>query len=279
MIALVFSLLFLPVCAILAGLIVWAKNYGQTLDDSDLIRDFLVTLLIWALIAWGASRTDAVRIYLDPQFRLQTELDAHPVYATLKRVTPDDHKQLHNFLLGQLTQGATLPEAFVQARPLLTWMTNHHLGFSDQEARVAWGQVTVDALKELQANTPNLCYIAIAAQRLEQQATVQAFSADNALAFQQAVVGVYESGSRYHERTSNEPAPEFDDAAREYRVIDEAISQRFGEDVTKQLDKKQFPQPPMAPAEQICAARIYQLEAMLERPQAMAATLLDSVLR
>jgi len=71
----------------------------------------------------------------------------------------------------------------------------------------------------------------------------------------------------------------FNTAALEYRVIQEIIAKQFGETVSKQLAKRNFPEPPIAPPEQMCAARIVQLEAMLTRPKAMASTLIDSILR
>ncbi|OYY74891.1 MAG: hypothetical protein B7Y40_02760 [Gammaproteobacteria bacterium 28-57-27] len=278
-----FLYLLIPVCATFAGFIVWAINRGQSLDDGTLIRDFLIILAISLLLVGGAGTTDTVRLYLDPQFRLQTEMDAHPVYSTIKRVSPDDHTKLDTFLAVQMSHGDTLAEAFLQARPLLTQLTNQRSGWADQKTKLAWGRVSVDSLKELQAIDPMLCYRTLSTQPPSQQELAHAFSADNTTAFQQAVVKVYESSvlGISNKRSPDDEAPvEFNAAAREFYAIREAVAQRYGKPVAElATNKKAFPATPTQPPEKMCAARIFQLEAMLERPQAMAARLIDSLLR
>jgi len=277
-----FIYLLIPICATLAGLILWAINREQLLDDGVLIRDFLIILAISLLLLGGAGTTDTARLYLDPQFRLQTEMNAHPVYSTIKRVAPDDHKQLDTFLALQMSHGDTLAEAFLQARPLLTKLTNDRLGWVDQKTKLVWGRVSVDTLKELQAIDPMLCYRALSTQPPSQQELAHAFSADNTTAFQQTVVNVYESAAL---GISNKYPPddkpiEFNAAAREFYAIREVVAQRYGKPIAElATNKKAFPATPTQPPEKMCAARIYQLEAMLERPQAMAARLIDSILR
>jgi hypothetical protein len=280
-IALLFDLLFMPVCAGMAGLFLWVITGKYEQDDRVLVRDFLFILAACMLLGWGTSRTDTARMILDPQFRLQAELDAQPVYAALKRTAPDDQKVLHEFLVSRLSQGLTLPEAMLQARSLLTRLTNERLGFADQKTRVAWGRVTVDTLRELQARDPGLCYRALASQPLDSKTLSSAFSAGNTAAFQQAVVDVYESAHQGmgHERRPGDKPVEFNDAAREFSVISDTLAQQFGGLVSRQVSRKKFPEQPSAPAEQLCAVRIAQLDAMLARPQAMAAMLVDSVLR
>lgn len=117
-----------PLCASVAGAVVWASNRTQTLEDSSLIRQFLLILTICFGLAWGISRTDTARMHLDPQLRLQTQLDAHPVYAAIKQ-WGSNQKALHEFLTAQVAQGKTLDEAFVQARGLLTDRARDQLGF------------------------------------------------------------------------------------------------------------------------------------------------------
>ena len=282
MTALLFGLLLLPACATVTGLVIWAINRGHALGDGELLRQFMIVWVICAAFFWWGMGTNAVRLRIDPQFRLQTELDAHPLYATFKRLAhDDDSKQLHGFLVLQMSRGATLADAFLQARPLLTRLTNERIGFTDQKARLAWGRVAVDTLRELKARDSLLCYRSLSAQALDQQTLALAFSADNTRAFQQAVIQVYEAAATdiNKPRPGDEQRVEFNAAALEYSVIRDRIAQKFGESVSNQLAKRNFPEPPIQPPEQMCAARIYQLEAMLERPQAMASRLLDSVLR
>lgn len=282
MMYLLFVYLLIPICATLTGLIVWAINRGQSLDDGTLIRDFLIILAISLLLVGGVGTTDTARLYLDPQFRLQTEMDAHPVYSTIKRVAPDDHKELDTFLALQMSHGDTLSEAFLQARPLLTKLTKHRLGWADQKTKLVWGRVSIDSLKELQAIDPMLCYRALSAEPPSQQELAHAFSADNTTAFQQAIVEVYESAAL---GISNKYPPddkpvEFHAAALEFYAIREVVAKRYGKPVAElATNKKAFPAAPTESPEKMCAARIFQLEAMLERPQAMAARLIDSLLR
>ena len=281
MIALAFGILFMPVCATIAGLALWVVSRDEELEDGALFRHFLLILAICAVSLWGASRTDAMRMRLDPQFRIQTELDAHPVYAAIKRLAPDDHKKLHDFLALRLSQGDTVPQAMLQARPLLTALTNHRLGFADRKAKVRWGQVTLDTLRELRAADPILCYRALSPEPLDRQTLAQGFSPENAKAFQEAVIEVYEAADRgmRHQRAPDEKPLEFNEVALEYRVIKNGIVARFGEPAARQIAARDFPQPPVEPAERMCAARIAQLEAVLERPPAMASRLIDNALR
>jgi hypothetical protein len=156
------------------------------------------------------------------------------------------------------------------------------LGYSDQKAHLTWARATVDTLKELQARDPKLCYRALSSYLVNQPTELGTFSAGNIKAYEQAVVEVYDSadrGMRHVKSPSDEARVEFNVAALEYGVIQQAVTQKFGEAVSKQLSKSNIMLPTTEPAERMCAARIFQLEAMLERPQAMAATLLDSVLR
>ena len=200
------------------------------------------------------------------------------MYAALKLTAPDDHKALHEFLEGQMSQGLALPEAFVQARPLLTRLANERMGFADQKTRIQWGQVTVDTLRELQSRDPELCYRVMSSQSLDPQTLASAFSVGNANAFQQAVVSVYESADKgmRHERTPGDQPADFNEAARAFSAI---RAQQFGQPVSRQVSSKKLPEQPSEPAEQLCAARIAQLDAMLARPQGMAAMLVDSILR
>lgn len=283
MIALVADLLFVPICATIAGFVVWASNRGLSLDDGGLIRHFLFLLAICAAFVLGISRTDAVHMRIDPQYRLQVELEAHPVYSTIKNLSPDDHKVLHDFLVVELAQEAALPEAFLRARALLLQLTNQRSGFSDQKSRLAWARVAVASLRELQGHDPMLCYryLSSSLEPLDQQALAHAFSADNTQAFQQAIITVYESADRgmRNEWPPDDKPAEWDQVTHEYHVIMEIVAQRFGEAIAKQIAQENFPEPSIALPEKICAAKIVQLEAMLERPQAIASRLVDSVLR
>src|SRR4029077_10486953 len=114
-----------------------------------LLRSFLLVLVISMALMWSVGRTNVVRMRLDPQFHLQTQLEANPVYSTLARLAPGDARSLREFLNAQVSRGATLTEAFLQARPMLTQSATERLGFADQSSKLIWGQLVVDTLDEL----------------------------------------------------------------------------------------------------------------------------------
>ena len=281
-----FILLMPAACATFAGFVVWASNRSQVLDDGQLIRHFLLFLAISMALVWGISRTDAVRLRIDPQFKLMTEMQAHPVHIAIKRGTPDDLKKLEVFLVQQVSQGRNLDAAFVQARPLLTDMAGRWLGYADSKTTLMWARLTVESLMELQAQDPQLCYQALSLKPSTQQPQKQpqtqpqrpSFSAGNSNAFQRAVVEVYGSAGRglRHQHPASDRPPEFNEVSLEYRTIMGVIAQRFGQPMAELLTKKAFIEAPAEPAEKVCAAMIFQLEAMQARPPAMAVRLLLS---
>lgn len=265
--------------AAIAGTVIWTANRGQVLDDRSLIQQFVLWFAICTALAWGLTKTDAVRLRIDPQFKLQTELDAHLVYAAVKRLGRDDHAKLHNFLATQIAQGKTLTDAFLAARPLLEALVQHQLQFADQKTFLKWAGVQIETLKELQARDPVLCFRALAAKPVPPLPLAQPFSAENTRAFHQSVIEIYESKERYgsnKDRTQGEKGPDFNEAALEFRVIMETVTQRFGEPMSKQLSDWGLANPPAEPPEKICEAKIFQLQAMQARPPAMASSLLHS---
>ena len=92
---------------------------------------------------------------------------------------------------------------------------------------------------------------------------------------------IYESadpGMRHNRSKEDEPV-DFQQASLEFGAVQKQIDQQFGHAVADQIAHKQFAEPPAASPDQLCAARIYQLEAMLKRPKGTASMLIDSILR
>lgn len=280
MMALAFGILFLPLCAVAAGLTLHLTQRGEILEDRALVRHFSVLFLVSACIMWAASKTEYVRLRTDPEFALQTALQQHPVYNTLKETASSDHQALERFLMNEVAAGRSLPEAWILARPLLTRLGNERLGFSDQRTHVEWGQVTVDSLREVAQQSPELCGAVIASAPIAPETLAQLYSVDNTANFHKALIAVYESAS-LGMRNQHPPQPpvEFSAAALEYHHIREAITARFGEPLARALGQKPVVRVPDAMAGEICAARIFQLEEMLARPTPMASRLIDSALR
>jgi hypothetical protein len=281
MMLLVLAVLFTPVCATIAGLIVWAAYRKESLEDTALLRHFLIVLVMVMGLGWATSRTEAARVRLDPQYRMMTEIEANPVFSTIKRHVYGDARPLREFLFAEMSHGATVSQALQQARPMLTRLATDRLGFADQQTHLMWGQFVADSLEELRKADPALCYGTIAGGKVDEQALTQAFSQENTDEFQQAVMKVYESGDREarRERIPTDKPVKFNEAALEFQVVKAEIEQQFGRDVAKQVSSKKFSAEPVAGEGELCAARIFQLQAMLKRPKAMASILIDSILR
>jgi hypothetical protein len=277
----ILNLLLVPACATLAGLLVWLIYRREQLADGALLRHFLVFLVLATGAAWKTSRTEAVQFRLYPQLRIQAEVDAYPVYATLHRLAPEDGRRLLTAVAGQLASGASVPEAFRMQRALLTTLATGRIGFADHDTTLAWAGVVIETLRKLQASNPDLCYRALSRQDVDPLALAQQFNAAETRAFEQIVMRTYESADRgmRHESPSADRPADFNEAAGQFRLIKDDIEQQFGPEVATTIASKTMPaSPPAAPA-QLCAARIFQLEAMLQRPTAMAALLIDSALR
>jgi hypothetical protein len=275
-------LLSMPLCASLAGTVVWVAHRNETADDSELLKTFLFALVVAMAILWSISRTDAVRMRLNPQLRIEAEIQKNALYAAVEQFAPSDAKTLWTFLGTRMARGETLSQALLETRTFLTQAVNERLGFADQKSRLAWGRVAVDTLEELQARDPVLCYRFMATQTLDEQESLHALSAENSAAFQTAVVQLYQATSAGMQRRGLAPGDvrvEFNEAAREFSVIQADIEQQFGKPAADVVGHKELPLTPVVSPDVACSARIFQLQAMLKRPQGKAAMMIDSVLR
>jgi hypothetical protein len=134
----------------------------------------------------------------------------------------------------------------------------------------------------LQARDPALCYRFMATQALDEQESTHALSAENSAAFQAAVIQLYQATNAGMQRHGLAPGDErvvFNDAALEFGAIQTDIEQNFGRSVADAVGQKALPLTPAVSPDLACSARIFQLQAMLKRPQGKAAMLIDSVLR
>jgi hypothetical protein len=107
-------------------------------------------------------------------------------------------------------------------------------------------------------------------------------SAENSAAFQAAVIQLYQATNAGMQRHGLAPGDErvvFNDAALEFGAIQTDIEQNFGRSVADAVGQKALPLTPAVSPDLACSARIFQLQAMLKRPQGKAAMLIDSVLR
>jgi hypothetical protein len=275
-----FALALVPVSAALAGLLLWSTNRDQTLGDAALVVRFTLWLATITAVAAAIGRTEAVQLRINPAVRAQRQVDSHPVFAAFRQHLPGELPQLQQVLLEQISAGATLDGAFHRIRPWLSRVAVDRLGFADVDARVDWGRETVAMLHDLQRVDPQDCYRAIAAQPLSAATLDSAFGTAEDARFQQAVVAVLASGDHAQARElAADQRVDLSAAQAEYRVLRETLASQVGPEAAQAVATKQFAATPTLPADQICTARIAELEAILERPRPMAAFLLDAVLR
>jgi hypothetical protein len=265
-------------CAAIAGAVVWTTNRREILSDASLIRQFLLWLAICMVLVLGLSRTHTVRLRIDPLYRLQTALDAHPVYAAVKLADSGSHAKLHSFLAAQMAGGKSVEAALQAARPLLEDFLKYPVKLVDHKTFLTWAMVQIETLKELQAKDPYLCFGALSPKPLATLPAAQSFSAGNTQAFHQSLLEIYAARQRdaASPRLRGEKGPEFNEVAREYALIMETVKQRFGESMEKQLSDSGLSLAPTEPLDKICEAKLFQLQAMQARQPEMASRLLRS---
>lgn len=279
--ALDFALLLMPLSAAVAGLILWITTRDEALGDTALVLRFTLLTGVATLVAWSAGRSEAVQLRINPALRAQRTLEAQPVYAAFQQHLPGELPALQQALLERARKGEALEEAFHHLRPMLTRIAVDRLGFADHASRLAWGRQEVAALRALQAVDPGACYAAMASQPIDERTLDSAFTAAQESQFQEAVVAVLAGGDRSSREglAPGDQPVDFNAMQEEYYVIRDGLLSRLGPEAAAAISKKPLSAEPVLPAGQMCEARIAQLEAILERPRDMAASLVDAVLR
>jgi hypothetical protein len=280
-------LLAIPGCAVASALVVGVIHRNDELDDGALLRRFIAIVFIGNVLLYATVQRPSVQLRLHPELQLQADIEADPIYQGLAHVGPEYASQFLAVLVAERATSATLPQSRLQARPLLYAIATNRLGFASQVTRIAWGQATVDALRELRARSPEECYAALSGQALDRETLAHGFSAQNTAAFDAAAVQVLldspgietrGKGGRRERFTADQPV-DFNATMAEYQGIQNEVAQGFGPDVATLLTSKRFPQTVPMAADTLCAARIHQLDAILQRPQAQAALMIDTALR
>lgn len=275
------GLLMAPICAIVAGLFVWLVARGEEASDGKLLGTFVAVFLITLLVSWQVVRSDAVRLRLDPAFKLAKELKTHRLYSTIKELAPDDSNKLGAVLAKELRGGATLPQAFVQARPLLYDLLRERVAFADQKTSIDWARSLIGTYKRFAMKDGDLCYALIGRHPIDSKTLTAAFDAENERQFEDLAVEIYESADRglRHQYPPDEKPADFNETGREFSAIQDQVESEYGKEIATLLRKHEFAADTTLNHRTICRARIYQLDLMLERPQAKAAMLVRSVLR
>ena len=269
----------MPVCAMVTGVILWLVHRDEPLEDTDLQRRFLFIFAICFGLGWALLRTDSVRVRWDTVFRIKTEIEANELWKTIDGIDESGTgRALRQSLEQQMIAGASLKEALAGSRPILDDAARYRLAFADQQSRIAWGRYVTDTLEELQQQDPEDCYLMVTGESVN--ALDSALSEENTEAFHDALIGLYESSDRSmrRERSPSDEPTDLDEGRREFAAIEEELTGRYGPEVTTAITRRKFEDSPASSAT-MCRARIFQLEAILERPQGVAAMLVGDALR
>ncbi len=275
------SLLTLPGCALASAVLIGVVHRHDQLEDGPLLRRFIVVLAVcFGLFSTLMQRPD-IQMRLHPELRQQAEIDADPIYQALAAVAPEDAARYRAGLDFERAHGSTLAQARLQARSMLAALVTARLQFSNQAAHVAWGQATLDTLRELQGRSADQCYAVLSGQDLDRETLAHGFSAQNTASFEAAVLQVLESAGQFlgGKRPAGDPPADFNATMRDWQGIQDDIAKNFSPEVSALVQKDRLPSSPPLPADTVCAARIDQLDAMLQRPKAAAALMIDSILR
>jgi hypothetical protein len=270
----------MSLCATVAGVIIWLLYRNESLEDTELQRNFLIVFGIFFGLGWAVLRTDTVRMHWDPAFRIKTEIEANALYKTLNEIDESGTgTTLRRSLEAQMIAGASLTEALAGARPLLSEAARYRLGFADQQTRIMWARYVADTLRELQQKDPERCYVMMSGDAFD--ARGGALSAENTKAFHAALIRLYESSDRSmrRERSPTDVAANLDEGRREFAAIKDELTRRYGAEVATAITSRKFGDSPPASAVTMCRARIFQLEEILKRPQGPTSVLVGDALR
>lgn len=279
MIELLFGILLFPICGVLAGSVTWLFLRGEHTDDASLFRSFMVAFCLAVVLIYGLGKTDKLRVKLDPVFKLQTELDAHPVYSAMKKYAQTEHAELHKALMVDGLNGSSVPAMFVTARPLLASLGTQRMGFADAANRIAWAQMYVDTLVELRERSPEDCFLVLAKRPEASKILATGLSEANTRAFQRVFVGLLQSSYEGMGQHAARSGVEFNDAARQWRLLMDSLRERYGATTVELLSRKQFSSAAPDSHAVVCSARIAQISLLLQQQEAMAGILVDSALR
>ena len=150
-------ILIFPLCALVAVLVIALLQRGRELDDQGLLIAFSVLFSLTLLVCFGLLRTQVVQMTLDPVLKQASNLQAHPVFVALEKYYPNDVQSPRESILADLANGLSVEQALQKARPKLAKLGRDRLGFAGEQARIAWGQAELQALRELKALDVNAC--------------------------------------------------------------------------------------------------------------------------
>jgi hypothetical protein len=271
-------MLLLPVCAVIAGVVVGVSNRHQAPEDGSLVRQFLLFLAIFAAATWGISRLPSVQSRINPEIKLQEQLHANVAYEAIEKYSPSDTVKVQAALAKEVASGASVADAFVRIRPLFAALARERLGFADQATALMWAHLMGDMLQQMKAADPQKCVrtlhpVAGAPHPLSEPVLSETSNA----AFLQAVADIYASASAgmRNDGTRKDPRVELQALQLEYRLVMEQMKGEFGDDAarTKEIQWRE------AHPAMYCDMVLRKMQLILQREPAMAGTLLREYLR
>lgn len=275
-------LLMLPVCAVVAGIVVGIANRGQSPEDGSLVRQFLLFLAISAAAIWGISRLPSIQSRFDPRIKVETEvkalISANPAYEAIQKYAPSDAAKVDAALAKEVAGGASLADAFVRIRPLYATLVRERLGFVDQATAVTWAHVMRGLLQQMKAADPQKCLRVLYPEPGAPHPLSEPVLGDaSAAAFGQAVADVYASASAgmSHGTARTDPRVEQPALQAEYRLVLEQAKGEFGDDAGRTKDRQWREANPAV----YCDIVMRKIQLMLQRQPAMAGSLLREYLR
>jgi hypothetical protein len=276
--------LILPLCALLAVAVIALLQRGEELDDQGLLMAFVAVFSMSLLGCYGLLQTQWLLFKLDPRLQQVAVLQAHPVMQVLERYYVGGNQPLIDAMLAEVAAGTAIPEAMQKARPALALLGRDRLGFADEQARIAWGQAELQALRELKQHGVSQC-AALAGSQSDRKGLLvlgSQLSTTYSEQFQQAFVAVLTTADAGMSRQGTPPSANIDlqQLQARYRELRVPLVQQYGMAVVDYLERRRFEtMAPFADEQVLCDFRIAQLAAILKEPPAMASRMLDSTLR
>jgi len=271
-------LLLLPVCAAIAGVVVGVSNRDQSPEDSSLVRQFLLFLAIFAAATWGISRLPTVQSRINPEVKVQDQLQANTAYQAIEKYSPSDLVTVRAALGKEVGGGASVADAFVRIRPVFATLTRERLGFADQSTAVMWTHLMRDVLQQMKASDPQKCVRTLhpvpgTPHPLSEPVLSEAGNA----AFMKAVADVYASASEgmRHDTVRKDPHVELHALQIEYGRVMEQMQGEFGGDAVRTKDPAWREAHPAL----YCDMVLHKTQLILQREPAMAGSLLRAYLR
>lgn len=274
--------IFVPACALLAGVFTWTITRGERPDDGELLRHFLVALAMLLLVSYAITTTDAVKERLNPSIKARKTLEELHVHVALKEHLPAEWQPIEQEMAAALSAQVPLPQVMSQMRTHYLRLVRRLLPFSRSPAVLAYGEALLPALRELQPVDAGLC-LRLAWPRAGAPFDASGrLSAPVAFAYEAAVAQVVEQNSLAVTRDGKARPPEppgafasLGELQAGYAAIGEAMEPRFGAAVG-QLHTPGVTDLDPAVA---CAATIELISRSLAQPPGVARALLTNLLR